>query len=440
MDEAQWAELLKLREKAALSPKTDSSFQSLEIYLSALYILNLYSQKDKERFTAQLNELSDQDRAALTNRVTNKTNPNFFHLTYEEMETLQSARKELSFHERARLFSNLILTATGTAWLDLGEIFDGRIEIDDSSSPERWSKPYAHISFSNVSYRRVETVDILESVKNNPTSIGHPAIAFAIYHWQRVIHGRRVVGRDDITSRDESMKAFKRVFSGEQEVEIAERNLKAIGNNLLKGAKQRAISKESALALNIESLGLRLEDKDTVIHKAWKRLATKFIKPTDEIEQVIAKLETDLCVFESQPHSDSKSRRISTNRIMEFLRTEGDKGGKRFVGNNEEGVSRRQKWVVFRNAFAAWFFILDQETVQEYLEKAAKEEIAKRDIYPYSWTTPESRVCLIFHYLVANQLVMAREPVTLHESDIGHYGIEKAIEIISSKEMEEEGN
>jgi hypothetical protein len=441
MDQEQWDELLKLRAKASLSPKTDYRFEELEIYLSALYTLNLFSQKEKQRLNTQFAQLSEQDKQDLSNRVTNKTRTNFFHLTYDEMEKLQAARKELSFHERARLFSDLILTATGTAWLDLGEVFDAQIEIDDSSSPERWSKPYAYIYFPNTYSRRVETVDILESVKNNPASIAHPVIAFAIYHWQRVIYARRVIGRDDITSRDEMTRAFKLVFSGEQELAIAERNLKAIGNNLLKGAKKSAISKEAALALKVESLGLKLEDTDTVIYEAWKRLAGKFIHPTDEVEQVLAKLETDLLEFERQLDSYNKSRRISTNRVIEFLRADEDKGGKRFVGNNEEGASRRQSWKVFRNAFTAWFFDLDQETVQEYLEKAAKEDIAERDIYQYSWITPKSRVSLIFHYLVTNQLVMARDPITVHESDVGYHGIDKAIEKITSEETEkEEGN
>jgi hypothetical protein len=441
MDEEQWAELLKLREKASLSPKTDYRFQSLEIYLSALYTLNLYSQEDKERFTAQFNELPDQNKQDIINRVTNKTNPNFFHLTHEEMEKLQAARKDLSLHERARLLSNLILTATGTAWLDLGEVFEAHIEINDNSSPARWSRPYAYISFSNGYRRHVETVDILESVNSNPAAIGHPAIVFAIHHWQRVIQAKRIIERDDITSKDETWRSLTRVFSGEIEVEVAERNLAAIGKNLLKGAKNGAISKEAAFAIKLELYGLTLEDTNTVLYKAWERLEAKLIDPTEEIEQTLVKLKADLLAFENEPHTNTKSRRISAERVVEFLQEQGEKGGKRFIGNNEEGISLRPSWKVFRNAFAAWFFDLAQSVVQDYLEKAAKENVVTDDVYQYSWVSPRSMVSVVLHYLLSNQLVMARKPVTISETSIGFRGLDKALEeAISGASEEDEGN
>lgn len=441
MNEEQWSELLELREKARLSPATDDRFQSLEIYLSSLYILSLYSQEEKERFNTQFKGLSEEDRQAVTYRVTNKTLPTFFHLTHEEMEKLQGLRKDLSLHERARLLSNLILTATGTAWLDLGEVFEAQIEIDDNSSPERWSRPYAFVSFSNGSKRHIETVDIIASVNNNPAAIGHPAIVFAIHHWQRVIHAKRVIERDDITSRDETWRSFRRVFGGELEVEVAERNLAALGGKLLKGAKKGAISKEAALAIKIELLGLRLEDTNTILYKAWERLGAEFIEQTDELEETLAKLKADLIAFEKQPHTDMKSRHISAERVMMFLHEEGEKGGRRFIGYNEDGISLRQSWKVFRNAFAAWFFDLEQSVVQDYLEKAAKENVDSDDVYQYSWASPRTLVSQVFHYLLSQQLVMARQPVTVSENTIGFHGLERAIEeAISETDEENKGN
>jgi hypothetical protein len=441
MDE-EWIELLKLREKANLSPKTNYRFESLENYLSAIYTLGLYSEEQKEKLTAQFNELSELDKQEITHRVTNKTHPNFFHLTYDEMEKLQAARKELPFHERARLLSNLILTAAGTAWLDLGEVFEAQIELDDNSSPERRTRPYAYISFSNGHQRHVETVDILASVNKNPAAIGHPAIVFAIHHWQRVIHAKRIIERDDITSRDETWKSMRRIFSGELEVEVAERNLEAIGQKLIRGAKKGAISKEAALAIQVELLGLRLEDTNTLFYKAWERLGSEFIDRTNEVEQVLEKVKADLLAFEKQPHTDIQSRRISMDIVMMFLNEEGERGGKRFIGYNEEGISLKPSWKVFRNAFAAWYFELAQPVVQDYLEKAAKENVVSDDVYQYSWNAPRSIISTVIHYLLTNQLVMAREPVMISETSIGFHGLEleKAIEDAISEGMESEGN
>lgn len=438
MNEELWNELLKLRAKACLSPNTYSRFERLETYLSAVYTLGFFSQEERENLTAQYKALSDEDRQAVNNHVTNKTNPNLFHLTYEEMELLQVARKDLQFHERARLLSNLIHTVTGTAWLDLGDVFEAVIEVDDNSSPIRGEKPYAHIYFSDGNRRRVETIDIHESVKNNPAAIGHPAIVFAIYHWQRIVYAKRVLERDDVTSRDEFGKAAKEVFGGGRELKIAENNLQAISKLLYVGAKERAIPKESALTLKIELLNLRLEDKDTVFYKAWERLAAKFYKHTDGVNQILAKLETDLISFGKLPRINFNGERISAARVMEFLRAGGKKGGKRFVGYNKAGNWRRPAWKVFRNAFAAWFFDLDQSVVQTYLKRAVKQSVIEDDVYQPSFASPKSSVPRIWHYLLTNPLVAVREPVKLFESDIIADDVEAAIEAASKVTEDEE--
>jgi hypothetical protein len=181
---------------------------------------------------------------------------------------LEAGKKNLSFHERARISDSYIHTAVGNAWLDLGEISEAIIEIDDSSSPERERCPYAYICFSNGYWRRVETIDIFESIKANPVSIGHPAIVFAIYHWQRVIYTRRVIERDEICPREEWEQELKDKFDGGADLKIAERNLKAISQTLYDAAWDRAVSKEAALALKMDWYGLRLDDVQTALHVA----------------------------------------------------------------------------------------------------------------------------------------------------------------------------
>lgn len=402
MDEELWAELLKLRDKANLTPKTDHKLAALEIYVSALFTVSLFNQKDKETFAAQLHQLTDQEKQDLFHRVSNKTNPNFFHLTFNEMEKLQAARKGLSFDERARLSDRLIMTATGTAWLDLGDVFEAEIEIDDKSSPERESRPHARISHHPHYRNRIEIIDIIESVRNNPVAIGHPAIMYAIYSWQRMIQAKRVVERDDVTSRDEFGQVAKRVFGGVREVEIAERNLEQIGKALFEGAKKRALSNQSAFKANVELLGVRLEDKDSFLYKAWERLAGDFV------EKVLGKIEVDLYELERSGEVNTPGR-VTIARVMEFLRDGGRNGGKRFVANNKKGNSRRPQWKVFRNAFLAWFYGLDRKSVQQYLEEAAREGVDVEQIFQPSFTTPITTVHRIWQHILATPLAKVSE-------------------------------
>jgi hypothetical protein len=431
MTEHEWDEMFNLRDKAGLFAKSDDRFQRLEDLISYTRYLDTYTQEEKDTLLAKFKELSPQEQQDLWDRATNKTNPVFFHLTNAEVERLEQARKKLSFHDRARLLSNLILTAAGTAWLDLGEVFDAVIELDDRSSPERETRPYAHLSFRHVSRMRVETVDILESVREDPTAIAHPAIAFAIYHWQQVIYTRRVIEREDITSRGELGRFFNDEYGGGRDVRSAERNLKALSETLYEAAEKRAIPLESSLALKMQQYGLRGPDeKDTVVYKVWDTLKAEFIRRATGPEGVLEKLEPKLLEFEAE--SINSYRPITASRVMEFLKDSGGKGGRRYVWFDKDGNSVRPRWVVFRNAFAAWFFDLDQSTIQEYLERAAKQNVVFDEVYQPSMIHPTTTVARILHHLLTSPLVAVRDPVLLDASVVGFRGLEEALKRASS--------
>lgn len=427
MNNNEWDELLKLRDKAGLSAKTNSRLTRLEDLIAYTRYLATYTQEERDGLIAQFKELSEQEQQELWARATYRTNPAFFHLTDAEVDRLDEARKKLPFHERARLLCNLILSWAGTAWLDLGEVFDAIIELDDKSSTERETRPYAHLSFRHVSRMRVETVDILESMRKDPAAIAHPAIAFAIYHWQQVIYTRRVIERDDITSRGELGRFFADEYDGGRDVRSAERNLKEISETLYDAAEKRAIPVESALALKMQQYGLLGSDdeKGTVVYKAWDTLKADFIRGCVGPEEVLEKLHRELVEFE--PRSVSSYRLITANRVMEFLTDSGGKGGSRFVWFNEAGNSARPRWIVFRNAFAAWFFDLDQSTIQEYLERAAKQDVVFDNVYRPSMTYPTTTVSLILHHILKTPLIAVREPVWVDASIVGLPGLEEAI-------------
>jgi hypothetical protein len=431
MNNNEWDALLKLRDKAGLSAKPSSRLPRLENLIAYTRYLNTYTQEEKDDLLAQFKELSEQEQNDLWAHATYRTNPAFFHLTDAEVERLEESRKKLPFHDRARLLCNLILSAAGIAWLDLGEVFFAYIELDDRSSPERVTRPYAHLYFRHVSRMRVETIDILKSVRNDPVTVAHPAIAFAIYHWQQVIYTKRVIEREDITSRGGLGRAFKDIYGGGRDVRSAVSNLKAISETLYDAAEKRAIPLESALALNMQQYGLLgSDDKATVVYKAWDTLKADFIRKAIGPEEVLEKLEVVLREFEKRPVRSY--RPITTNRMMEFLKDSGARSGRRFVWLNEDGNSVRPRWLVFRNAFAAWFFDLDQSTIQEYLERAKKQHVVFDDVYQPSMIYPTTHVDSILRHLLTNPLVAVREPVWVDASDIGFPGVEKAIKKASS--------
>lgn len=317
-------------------------------------------------------------------------------LSAEERKKLEAGRKELSLHERARLSDFYLQAAAGVAWLDLGEVSRAVIEIDDRSSPEREMCPYAHIYFSDYYRRRVETFDIHESVKSDPTAIGHPAIVFAIYHWQQVIYTKRVIEREDVTWRGELGRFVKDEYGGGKDVRSAESNLKKLSKTLYDGAKKRMIPKESALALKMQWCGLWPEGNESVVYKAWEALKAESICKQGYDEDILKDLEPKLLESERVQHIRFT---IYACRVMEFLRENGERGGRRFVAFDAEGNSFRPTWKNFRNAFAAWFFNLEQSVVQQYLEVAGKQDVVLDQVYEPSLDYPKTTVFRIFLYL-----------------------------------------
>ena len=176
-----------------------------------------------------------------------------------------------------------------------------------------------------------------------------------------------------------------------------------------------------------------------MLYKAWRKLEAEFVNPTDEVEEVLAKIETELLALEIQPDTSNRFSSVSVRKVMGFLRKGGRKGGRRFVGYNED-VSLRPRWVVFRNAFAAWLFGLSQSVVQEYLEDAATQQPIESDVYQPSWVSPKGAVFPIVYRLLKTPLVAVRDPVVISETDIGFYGIAEAIkQSVSDVHGEDQG-
>jgi hypothetical protein len=222
-----------------------------------------------------------------------------------------------------------------------------------------------------------------------------------------IVFSKRVLERDDSTSDDDESTAFKEVFGGGMDIRNAELNLKAINKAIVSGAKERAVSNELALALKMAWYGLELENKETVIYEAWRQLQRSLFDETDSVELILAKLESRLRAFEKQIQLGNKNRRISAEKIMKFLRKKGERGGRRFIGNNRDGKWPRPRWIVFRNAFVAWFFALKQRSVPSYLRDAAKQALVDPEVYN-AWELPKTAVSGILYDLLSIPLVIVR--------------------------------
>lgn len=260
MNEELLDELIQIRAKARLDPYPDHRFVRLEDWISYTHYLATYTQEEIGRLFTEFNKLSTQDQQRLWDNATQRGNPASFYLSEQDKDKLVAGRWNLSFHERARISNGYLQKSIGKIWLDFGEISEAIIEIDDRSAPVREVRPYIYVGFSDGYHSRVETIDIFESITANPASIGHPAIVFAIYHWQRVIYTWRVIERVEIGSKEEWEQFIRDEYDGGAQLRIATQNLKAISQTLYDAALNRAISKESALALKMDWYGLRLDD------------------------------------------------------------------------------------------------------------------------------------------------------------------------------------
>lgn len=318
--------------------------------------------------------------------ILKKSQPdNFMGLDGNDLATIREKSKNLSFDERASLF-DCFRSAAGTILYDAGDIFEARIRIDDKRSKASENRPLAYIKFSDGYKARVEVIDILESVRNDATLIGHPAILFAIHYWQNILVWEKYTKSDDVYS--ESYEAVNYVLV-DQFVESARNNLEAIGKALLEGARRQAIPKETALSLKIQELGF--EKKNTYLFVAWERLAAKHIKQTEELDERIDRVEKYLRNLPSDrsmkwldefPPELQKygviDSTISISRVIDFLKADGNK----FVLDNSENKTQRPRWKVFNNAYFKWYFKKEPSTLKKYQKIAKKQKVTEQSYKP----------------------------------------------------------
>jgi hypothetical protein len=194
---------------------------------------------------------------------------------YRNTESFQKIIKSLSFHERAGLLA-CYLPPRGTTLSDPGGVFESRIKIIDrypksknKIEDEENVRPLACIVFTDLMSAQVDVIDILESVRNDATAIGHPVVTYAIYHWQKLLAWSKY-SKDTSVNRKSDIGEVINNLRANRPLKSAKRNLAAIGKALQEGARRMAIPKESALELKVERL--HFDEDNTYLRVAWERL------------------------------------------------------------------------------------------------------------------------------------------------------------------------
>jgi len=192
----------------------------------------------------------------------------------------------------------------------------------------------------------LESFDIIESVRQNAASIGHPFILIAIRRWEQVIRYYRSV----------SDATFQKPFLDNDDFyTIARRHLAEIAKALLNGAEERAVKKEDAIAVCMQGW-LRGFDY-YILKKAWNLLAEQDIKR-------IRSLEKKLSTLEKRLRTDSPMMPSYVESVVSFIKSE---AGQIFL-------TKRKSWQVVRSEFDSWSFGLSKSTLRTYRSKAKQKE------------------------------------------------------------------
>ena len=333
------------------------------------------------------------------------------------LQTIYQKSKKLSLDERASLFINFP-TYPGTILYDAGGLFEAKIIIDDTHSEASENRPLAFIEFSDGYNSRVEVIDILESVRNDATLIGHPVILFAIEYWQKILIWEKYSKDDDVYSENESHKLSHSVLYGKY-IESARQNLEAIGKAMFEGVKRQAIPKELALTLKINDL--KIENKNSYLFVAWERLEVKNVDESHELDERITEIKNYLEqlpainkaeLIDEYPIEMQKygyiDLGISIHSVIDFLKADGSK----FVYKEECEKSQRPKWIVFRNAFIKWFYQKEVSTIGQYKTRAKKQEVDEKPYLPGLFgSSRRANMYGFFHYILSKPLTKFCEPI-----------------------------
>ena len=255
------------------------------------------------------------------------------------------------------------------------ELREARVRIYDwKGNDRRWPRAVVENpdpESTALRYVPYQSIDIIKTIKNNPTSIRHPAILLAVHRWQQIIHYHH-----SLPSRKKKKVEVKAVGGDSYEraasprtltCKIAEDHLKHAGEALLEGAREQILPKETALGNFIRWNGLLGRMKE-YLHIAWELLTDPEIKKKCRQSEKLAILQERLRAEGKKHNLLSRSlpddlstpaldfEEIYIEQVIHFLNSE---KGRSFLTN-------RKNWVTIKAAFESWYLFLDKSTLRKY--------------------------------------------------------------------------
>lgn len=310
------------------------------------------------------------------------------------IDELEKEIRGLSYDDSLQLFERLGLG-------EAAKMLQARIQIHDLNE-ENEGKPRAVIKYNDGSE---ESIDIIESVRKNAASIGHPAILLAIHRWEQLVHYHRA-----FRGKSEYLELFRRnplkLRPGATLYKIARSHLERVGQALLEGARMRALKAEEVFIMAVGDLGY--DTRYYYLRLSAELLATNELKNISDIEEKLEvmrqKLELlgDECLVSDyfcdegvQVLEEKELKELCDkfliNPIIDFLSS--THGGRKFLSQNISLTSRSQftklvrptasqefqlpdnddKWREIVNQFDAWRLDTTIENARAYRSRGVRK-------------------------------------------------------------------
>jgi hypothetical protein len=272
----------------------------------------------------------------------------------------------MTVDELARL---ILLELTGEQRRELFErfgllypesLYRAKILIRDESDQYK-NSPRATVHREN---QTSETINIIASIREDPLSLGHPAILLAINRWVQIVRHYRAISKGTIALSDEEKELYA----------TAKKQLKQVSKAILDAPKTHPLYIHDIFISFVES---RYKLEYPYLYKAWEFLNDDEIKSIRNANLKVKRLRALLvetfktCGYIGRP----LIKPLPESHVEVFTRLHIDHIID-FITSQRLHLKRRKTWVAMRNAFWAWALGIESTSVQLYHNRALRSQRA----------------------------------------------------------------